>query len=119
MLRDDLPALEDRTDHVRWCDIDVMIADAMTKPMPADKLLHSLKRNYWDLAQPIESVAKKRARQQQRQRSKQNTQDVKATKIKKDKSLLEDVSESDPDDHADGTGMACDPDDHADGTGTG
>eukprot|EP00974_Lingulodinium_polyedra_P091191 8842212-Lingulodinium_polyedra.AAC.1 len=55
MLRDVMPDLEDRTDHVRWCDIDVMIADALTKPMPAAKLLHSLKRNYWDLEQPIES----------------------------------------------------------------
>ena len=117
MLKGNWPDLEDRTDHVRWCDTDVMIADAMTKPMPADKLLHALKRNFWDLAQPIESVAKKKARRQQRQTSKQKTKDIKATRIMKDMDLHEDVRvDSDPGDHADGTGSP-DPADHADGTG--
>ena len=39
MMKAGLPDLEDRTDHVRWCDTDVMIDDGLTQPMPADKLL--------------------------------------------------------------------------------
>ena len=51
------------TDRIRWIDTDVMIADPLTKSMEADKLQAVLDTNIWDISQPIESVAKKRAKQ--------------------------------------------------------
>ena len=68
----------------------------------ADKLLHALRK----------------AMRQQKGEVEAESQDAKATKIKKDVNPHQGVSEdSDPGDHADGTGVGCDPDDHADGTG--
>jgi hypothetical protein len=63
---DSIPA--DATDKVRWIDTEVMIADPLTKKMQPDKLQEALDTCVWDLAQPISSVVKKRAKQLHRRR---------------------------------------------------
>ena len=66
MVCDDIPKKEDRTDLVIWVDTDVMIADPLTKQMEPEKLVHTMKTGIWDQTQPIESLAKKRIKQEQR-----------------------------------------------------
>lgn len=56
------------TDRVLWIDTDVMIADPLTKVMDPIKLQTALDTNYWSLVQPVESLAKKRAKQAQRRK---------------------------------------------------
>ena len=69
MLRDTLPMLEDRTDHVRWCDTDVMIVDALTKQISPDKLVQALEDNLMDLRRPQESSLKKKIEPEQRSKA--------------------------------------------------
>ena len=57
------------TDHIRWIDTEVMLADPMTKSMEADKLVEFLATNQWDTSQPIESVMKKQAKQNARRKA--------------------------------------------------
>ena len=54
------------TDIVRWVDTDVMICDPLTKIMEPIKLTTALDSNEWNIAQPIESLMKKRVEQAQR-----------------------------------------------------
>ena len=70
-LIDAMPGIEEATDVVHWVDTDVMIVDALTKQMSAEKLAQALESNFADLRQPIESLKKKRAKQEQRSRAKQ------------------------------------------------
>ena len=58
----------DATDKVRWIDTDVMVADPLTKAMEPNKLLELLETNQWSTEQPIESVQKKRAKQNARRK---------------------------------------------------
>jgi hypothetical protein len=73
MIEDDRPS--DVTDHVRWIDTDVMIADPLTKQMDAGKLNEALTTNYWSFKQPVESVLKKRAKQLARRKTVPEAQD--------------------------------------------
>ena len=57
------------TDRVQWIDTDVMIADPLTKVMDPIKLQTALDTNEWSLVQPLESLAKKRAKQLQRRKA--------------------------------------------------
>ena len=57
------------TDIVLWVDTDVMIADPMTKIMDPIKLQTALDTNEWSMRQPLESLAKKRAKQLQRRKT--------------------------------------------------
>ena len=66
MVYDDKPTFNQCTDMVMWIDTDVMIADPLTKQMDPEKLIHTLNTGRWDPAQPIESLAKKRAKQSKR-----------------------------------------------------
>jgi hypothetical protein len=68
-LCDALPDRAIATDICRWIDTDVMLADPLTKPMDASKMLHAMKTNYWDMKQPIESLRKKREKQRQRHKT--------------------------------------------------
>ena len=56
---DTMPTKDDATDIVYWVDTDVMLADALTKMMGPEKLVEALEVNYWDVKQPIASLAKK------------------------------------------------------------
>ena len=62
------PSPEVATDYVRWVDTDIMIADPLTKVMDPEKLIVAMQSNFWDLRQPEEGFAKKRARQAQHRR---------------------------------------------------
>jgi hypothetical protein len=66
-IRDDIP--EKATDSIRWIDTDVMVADPLTKVMEPTKLLATMDSNSWDVSQPIEAVAKKRAKQASRRKN--------------------------------------------------
>ena len=66
-LKDEVP--EDATDLVRWIDTDVMVADPLTKTMEPVKLVEMLDTNAWNIAQPIEAVLKKRAKQAARRKA--------------------------------------------------
>ena len=59
---DDIPKVT--TDKCRWIDTDVMLADPLTKVMEPWKLDEALNTNYWSLKQPINSIMKKRAKEQ-------------------------------------------------------
>ena len=48
---------------------DVMIADPWTKSMDACKLTEALDSNTWDTTKPIEAIAKKRAKQLARRKT--------------------------------------------------
>ena len=63
---DERPTDEERTDHVRWVDTDVMPVDPLTKIMEPEKLLEVLEKNRWDSDQPLASLQKKRVKQAQR-----------------------------------------------------
>ena len=63
------PDPKEATDKVRWIDTDVMVMDQLTKRMEPDKLWETLNANWWDIKQPIESLAKKRLKQQQRSKT--------------------------------------------------
>ena len=63
---DEMPA--DSTDIVRWIDTDVMVADPLTKAMDPEKLIYVMTHGYYDIKQPIESLAKKRQKQAQRRK---------------------------------------------------
>jgi hypothetical protein len=65
-IRDDRPPDDRCTDLVRWIDTDVMLCDPLIKSMDPCKLLSALDSNYWDLRQPTEAIARKRAKQEQR-----------------------------------------------------
>ena len=67
----------DVTDIVYWVDTDVMLADPLTKKMDAKKMWDALDSNYWDMKQPIESLRKKRLKQEQRRKTTQFTEDEK------------------------------------------
>ena len=53
-------------DSIRWIDTDIMFADPLTKSTTSDMLSEALRTSKWDLAQPIESLQKKRDKQSQR-----------------------------------------------------
>jgi len=65
------------TDVVYWVDTDVMLADPLTKKMDAKKMWDALDSNFWDMKQPIESLRKKRLKQEQRRKATQFTDDEK------------------------------------------
>ena len=67
----------DVTDIVYWVDTDVMLADPLTKKMDAKKMWDALDSNYWDMKQPIESLRKKRLKQEQRRKTTQFTEEEK------------------------------------------
>ena len=69
---DDLPSLDDTTDICRWCDTDVMFVNALTKVMCPEKLMEVVETNFWSVAQPIESLRKKRVKQARRKAKKAN-----------------------------------------------
>ena len=54
------------TDVALWVDTDVMLADPLTKRMDAKKLWEALESNFWDMKQPIESLRRKKLKQEQR-----------------------------------------------------
>ena len=83
-ILDDLPCIDEATDICRWCDTDVMFVDALTKVMSPEKLMEVLELNFWSVAQPIESLRKKRVKQAQR----------KAKKVKDHDELEGDVEEA-------------------------
>ena len=60
---------EDATDIIRWIDTDVMIADPLTKAMDAEKLIYVMTSAYYNIKQPIASLAKKRQKQIQRSKT--------------------------------------------------
>ena len=60
-----------------WVDTDVMLADPLTKKMDAKKMWDALDSNYWDMKQPIESLRKKRLKQEQRRKTTQFTEEEK------------------------------------------
>ena len=60
------------TDSIRWIDTDIVLADPLTKSMTSDKLTKALRTNKWNLAQPVESLQKKRIRQSQRAAAKKD-----------------------------------------------
>ena len=70
------PNPKEATDKVRWIDTDVMVMDQLTKRMEPDKLWETLNANWWDIKQPIESLAKKRLKQQQRKSRKPELEDT-------------------------------------------
>ena len=70
---DSLPDKDEATDIVYWVDTDVMIVDPMTKTMNPEKLMKALADNHWSLLQPLESLQKKRLKQQQRKAEKDRT----------------------------------------------
>ena len=49
-----------------------MLAEPLTESMTSDKLTEALRTNKWDLAQPIESLQKKRIKQSQRAAAKED-----------------------------------------------
>ena len=63
---DERPLTAEATDVVRWVDTDVMIVDPLTKVMGCTKLVRAIETNRWSLAQPLESLQKKRIKQKQR-----------------------------------------------------
>ena len=65
------------TDAVLWVDTDVMLADPLTKRMDAKKLWEALDSNFWDMKQPIESLRKKKLKQEQRRKTEQFTEEEK------------------------------------------
>jgi hypothetical protein len=69
-ILDELPSIDEATDICRWCDTDVMFVDALTKVMSPEKLMEVLDLNFWSVAQPIESLRKKRVKQAQRKAKK-------------------------------------------------
>ena len=71
---DERPGPDDRTDHVRWIDTDIMPCDPLTKVMQPDKLMAILETNRWDTDQPLESLQKKRRKQEQRQAARRQAQ---------------------------------------------
>ena len=54
---------EETTDSIRWIDTDIMLADPRTKSMASDKLTEALRTNKCDIAQPMESLQRKRIKQ--------------------------------------------------------
>ena len=74
-MDDEKPA--DVTDVALWVDTDVMLADPLTKKMEATKLWEALDSNYWDMKQPIESLRKKRLKQEQRRKTAAFTEEEK------------------------------------------
>ena len=75
---DERPGPDDRTDHVRWIDTDIMPCDPLTKVMQPDKLMAILETNRWDTDQQLESLQKKRRKQEQRQAARRQAQQDKA-----------------------------------------
>ena len=69
---------EETTDSIWWIDTDIMLADPLTKRMTSDKLTEALRTNKLDLAQPIESLQKKRIKQSQRAAAKKDKKKVAA-----------------------------------------
>ena len=67
----------DATDVCLWVDTDVMLADPLTKKMEATKLWEALDSNFWDMKQPIESLRKKRMKQEQRRKTERFTDEEK------------------------------------------
>ena len=61
--------LDHRTDFLRWVDTDVLIVDPLTKRMDPEKLVRAMMEGTWNLAQPIEILMKKRAKQLQRRKT--------------------------------------------------
>ena len=66
---DTKPTQDEATDIVHWIDTDAMLADALTQIMNPEKLVEALQSNYWDVKQPIASLAKKRVKQAQRRKA--------------------------------------------------
>ena len=65
------------TDAVLSVDTDVMLADTLTKRMDAKKLWEALDSNFWDMKQPIESLRRKKLKQEQRRRTEKFTEEEK------------------------------------------
>ena len=63
---DELPSIT--TDRIRWIDTDVMLADPLTKAMDGEKLVKVMNTGRWSTLQPIDSIAKKKAKQLARKR---------------------------------------------------
>ena len=61
------PALERRTDYIRWVDTMVMCADVFTKRMREEYLMQVIGSNVWNFAQPEEGKAIKHKKKLQRQ----------------------------------------------------
>ena len=68
---------ENVTDVVLWVDTDVMLADPLTKKMEAITRWEALSSNYWDMKQPVESLRKKRLKQEQRRKTERFTEEEK------------------------------------------
>jgi hypothetical protein len=69
VYEDKRPGKHEATDYCRWVDTDVMLADCLTKVMEPTKLIEALDSNYWDCTQPLDSIAKKKAKQLQRRKT--------------------------------------------------
>ena len=54
-----------------------MLADPLTNKMEATKLWEALDSNFWDMRQPIESLRKKRIKQEQRRKTERYTDEEK------------------------------------------
>jgi hypothetical protein len=69
-------SLEDKpeqpTDHIRWIDTEVMVADCLTKAMREDFLRKVLDTNVWNFAQPDSAKATKQKKQMQRKKGDEN-----------------------------------------------
>ena len=63
---------KETTDSIRWTDTDIMLADPLTKSMSSDELTEAMRTNKLDLAQPIESLPKKRIKRSQRAAAKKD-----------------------------------------------
>ena len=77
---DERPTGEERTDHVRWVDTDVMPVDPLTKIMEPEKLLEVLEMNRWDSDQPLASLQKKRVKQAQRKAARRKVVEARESK---------------------------------------
>ena len=98
-ILDTLPKPEDCADIVRWCDTDVMLSDALTKRMDADKLMEAVESNRWSIAQPIESIMKKKLKKAHRKATHEKAKSRKERLVREeiDQQICDDSSENDGD----------------------